>query len=54
MRNKFLTKGLKNARSVNGRVFIIHESGENNCQFGNIGPAFDFIVNCIECQRIRT
>jgi hypothetical protein len=54
MTNKFLTKALKNARSVTGRVFTTHESGENHCQFGNIGLALNFIANWIEFQRNRT
>lgn len=49
-----LMKKVKNARSVTGRIFTAHESGENHCQFGNIGLALDFIANWIDFQRNRT
>lgn len=49
-----LMKKVKNARSVTGRIFTAHESGENHCQFGNIGLALDFISNWIDFQRSRT
>jgi pimeloyl-ACP methyl ester carboxylesterase len=49
-----LMKKMKNARSITGRVFTTHESGENHCQFGNIGLALDFIANWIELTKNRT
>lgn len=49
-----LMKKVKNARSVTGRVFTSQESGENHCQFGNIGLALDFIAEWIEFQTNRT
>ncbi len=45
---------LKNARSVTGRIFTVQESGENHCQFGNIGLTLDFMVNWIKFQNGRS
>ena len=48
-----MMKGLKNAKSVTGRIFTTHERSENHCQFGNVGLTLDFIVNWIEFQSNR-
>ncbi|MBC2714222.1 MAG: alpha/beta hydrolase [Desulfobacteraceae bacterium] len=45
-----LSKGLKNARSISGRIFTAHESSENHCQFGNIGLTLKVISNWIDFQ----
>jgi pimeloyl-ACP methyl ester carboxylesterase len=43
-------KGLRNARSVTGRVFSARESAENHCQFGNIALTLDVFLSWIDFQ----
>jgi pimeloyl-ACP methyl ester carboxylesterase len=45
-----LMRELKNAKSITGRIFTAQESGENHCQFGNIGLTLEVISNWIEFQ----
>jgi pimeloyl-ACP methyl ester carboxylesterase len=42
--------GLRNARSVNGRIFTAAEHAQNHCQVGNIKLALDVILDWVEDQ----
>jgi hypothetical protein len=41
-------KGLKNARSMTGRVFAKEEHAQNHCQIGNIELVLDVILTWID------
>ena len=45
---------LKNARSINVRLFTRNESAENHCQVGNYGLAFRTIVHWLDGMRLQS
>jgi len=42
-----LMKGIKNAKSIEGKIFTEKEGGGEHCQIGNHKLAIDYIINWI-------
>ena len=42
-----IKKGLKNAKSINGKIFTEEEGGGEHCQIGNHKLAMDYIMDWI-------